>query len=269
MKKLIVLLLTALILGVCAGCGASDDKTITVIATPVPHEVILEKAKEILAEDGWNLEIIETTDYYTPNEAVNGGDADANFFQHVPFFDNQIAEHGYELTNVCGVHIEPMGFYSSSINSVSQLKSGDTIVISNSVADHGRVLSILAKTGVIKLKDGVDAITATVDDIVENPLNLTFDYCNPEVAPDVYKNNQGALVAINGNYAIGAGLNPVKDSVILEQADATNPYVNILVCRTADKDSPKIQALKEVLTSDTIKQFISDTYNDGSVIPAE
>ena len=254
-----------------ASTAAAEPQTLSVIATANPHEVILNAAAPILLEKyNIKLDIIETEDYYTPNRAVNDGDADANFFQHVPFFDNEVAENGYDLVNVCGVEIEPFGFYSKKYKSLDELPDGAHIVTSNSVADHGRILSILAKAGLIPLKDGVDELTATKEDIVDNPHNYDFSIeVNPEQLTNTLDDDQADLVAINGNYAIAAGLKPSQDALLLEQADSSNPYVNILVTRTDLKDDPRIQALAEVLKSDEIKNFITTTWSDGSVIPAE
>lgn len=254
-----------------SAAASAEPQTLSVIATANPHEVILNAAAPILQEKyNIKLNIIETEDYYTPNRAVNDGDADANFFQHVPFFDNEVAENGYDLVNVAGVEIEPFGFYSRKYSSLDELPDGAHIVTSNSVADHGRILSILAKAGLITLKDGVDELTATKEDIVDNPHNFDFSIeVNPEQLTNTLDDDKADLVAINGNYAIAAGLKPSQDALLLEQADASNPYVNILVTRTELKDDPRIKALAEVLTSDDIKKFITDTWADGSVIPAE
>ena len=254
-----------------AASAAAEPQTLSVIATANPHEVILNAAAPILLEKyNIKLDIIETEDYYTPNRAVNDGDADANFFQHVPFFDNEVAENGYDLVNVAGVEIEPFGFYSKKYKSLDELPDGAHIVTSNSVADHGRILSILAKAGLITLKDGVDELTATKEDIVDNPHNYDFSIeVNPEQLTNTLDDDQADLVAINGNYAIAAGLKPSEDALLLEQADSSNPYVNILVTRSDLKDDPRIQALAEVLKSDEIKNFITTTWSDGSVIPAE
>lgn len=254
-----------------SAAASAEPQTLSVIATANPHEVILNAAAPILQEKyNIKLNIIETEDYYTPNRAVNDGDADANFFQHVPFFDNEVAENGYDLVNVAGVEIEPFGFYSRKYSSLDELPDGAHIVTSNSVADHGRILSILAKAGLITLKDGVDELTATKEDIVDNPHNFDFSIeVNPEQLTNTLDDDKADLVAINGNYAIAAGLKPSQDALLLEQADASNPYVNILVTRTELKDDPRIKALAEVLTSDDIKNFIRETWTDGSVIPAE
>ena len=274
MKKLLVVLFALLLLVGCSGADkgepAEDGKeTIVVACTAEPHATILEEAAPLLAEKGFELKIEIWDDYYIFNSALENGDVDANYFQHIPFFNNEVSEKGYDIANAGGVHIEPFGFYSKRYTSVDEIQDGDTVVISNSVSDHGRILAILDDAGVIKLADGVDAMTATLDDIAENPKNLVFQEVKPELLTNSYEYDEGALVAINGNYAIAYGLNPNKDAVILESAGQDNPYVNIVACRTADLGSDKINALVEVLQSDAIKEFISSKYSDGSVIPAE
>jgi D-methionine transport system substrate-binding protein len=252
-----------------ASASAAPEK-LTVIATANPHAVILEEAKPILLEKyNIDLEITVTDDYYTPNEAVSNGDADANYFQHVPFFDNEKATNGYKISNVGGVHIEPFGFYSKTIKNIDDLPDNATIVISNSVADNGRILSILQKAGLITIKDGVETINATLSDIQDNPKNLQFKEVKPELLATAYENGEGDLVAINGNYAIQAGLKPSTDAVLLESATQDNPYVNIVVCQEGHENDYKIKSLVEVLQSDEIKNFITTNWSDGSVIPAE
>ncbi|MFV0552214.1 MAG: MetQ/NlpA family ABC transporter substrate-binding protein [Anaerorhabdus sp.] len=285
MKKILKTLVAGLLIVGLAACsskpattdptatpeaGATADKTVLKIsATLDPHAKILEFAKPILEEKGITLEITVLDDYYIFNKALNDGEVDANYFQHLPFFNGEVEANGYKIVNAGGIHIEPFGFYSKTIKSVDELKDGATVIISNSVADHGRILSILEKAGVITLKDGADALNATVEDIVDNPKNLKFQEVKPELLTTVFEQGEGDLVAINGNYAIQAGLNPTKDAVILEQADATNPYVNIVAVKEGNENNPAIKTLIEVLKSDEVKQFILDTYSDGSVIPAE
>lgn len=277
MKKLVKIVLgVALILGL-AGCGNSNPnnenennvQTLKVTCTLDPHSKILEFAKPILLEKhNIDLKIEVIDDYYIHNRALNDKEVDANYFQHVPFFNDQVEANGYDIVNVGGIHIEPFGFYSKTISSINELPDGAKVVISNSVADHGRILSILAKAGVISLKSDADAINATVEDIVSNPKNLTFTEINPTLLATAYEQKEGDIVAINGNYAIQAGLNPTKDAVLLEQADETNPYVNIVATHKDLENDSRIAALVEVLKSDEVKNFIYETYNDGSVIPA-
>ena len=274
MKKLLLIGLTLLTLFTLSACSkndtASDDlEKITVVATLEPHATILDACKPLLKEKGYDLDVVVVDDYYITNRSVNDGEADANYFQHIPFFEAEVKNNGYKLVNVAGVHIEPFGFYSNEIKSIDELKDGSTIVISNSVADHGRILNILAANNLIEIKDGVNAVDATINDIAKNPKNLKFVEVKPELLTLALANNEGSLVAINGNYAIGYGLNPTKDAIILEKGDSSNPYVNILAAREDNAESDKIKALVEVLKSDEIKNFILEHYSDGSVIPAE
>ena len=284
MKKLFTLLLACLLFVGCSSAPATSTETsaplttdgtsaeptkLVVSATLDPHAKILEFAKPILLEDyNIDLEIEVLDDYYIFNKALDAGEVDANYFQHLPFFNDEVEANGYDIVNAGGIHIEPFGFYSQTVTSVDEVPDGATVIISNSVSDHGRILTILAQAGLITLADDVDAISATVEDIVDNPKNLQFKEIKPELLSLAYENNEGDLVAINGNYAMQAGLNPLEDAVILESADETNPYVNIIACRSGDETRPEIQALVEVLKSDEVKQFVEETYG-GSVILAE
>lgn len=281
MKKLITLLLTVVLLGACAKNTTnevtptptpSDTSTteltpLVVSATAEPHATILEFAKPLLAEKGYDLKIEILDNYYIFNTALDAGDVDANYFQHIVFFDGEVAEKGYNIANAGEIHIEPFGFYSQNFKSLDEITDGAKVIISNSIADHGRLLSILENAGLIKLSDAVETINATVEDIVENPKNLEFVEVNPELLTTAYSNNDGDLVGINGNYAIGAGLNPTKDALILESAE-NNPYVNIIACRKGEENSDKIKALVEVLKSEEVKTFIEEKFA-GSVITVE
>lgn len=284
-KKWLSLLLTFTVILVLAACGttkekesnnASDagkeeDKTtevtkLTVGASNVPHAEILEEAKPLLKEKGIDLEIITFQDYVLPNQALESKELDANYFQHIPYLERQIAENGYDFVNAGSVHIEPMGVYSKKYKSLSELPEGAHIIISNSVADHGRVLAILEAEGLIKLKDGVDKASATVEDIVDNPKKIKFDAdYEPALLPQIYNNDEGDAVVINSNYAIDAGINPVKDSIAIEGSQS--PYVNIIAVRAGDENREEIKAFIDVLHSDKIKAFIEEKY-DGAVVPA-
>ncbi|MBD1380796.1 MetQ/NlpA family ABC transporter substrate-binding protein [Metabacillus arenae] len=270
MKKVLlttVFAASAAILAAC-GSGSGEEKTIKVGASPVPHAEILEEAAPLLEEKGFKLEVEEFTDYVLPNKSLEGKDIDANFFQHAPYLEGQKKEHGYEFTSVGGVHIEPIGVYSNKHKSLEELPNGAEIIMSSSVADHGRMLSMLEEKGLLTLKEGVEKTEATVDDIEENPKNLKFT-ADVEAAllPKALENNEGDAVLINGNYALDADLNPEKDAIALESAD-NNPYVNLVVVRNGDEDSEKIKALIEVLQSEEIQQFIEKEYK-GSIISAE
>ena len=269
MKKLLVILFSLLLLSACSG-GTDTEKqneVIKVSATAEPHATILEAAKPLLAEKGYDLEIEILDNYYIFNKSLNNGDVDANYFQHIVFFDGEVEEYGYDIANAGNIHIEPFGFYSKKYSSIDELPDGAKVVISNSVADHGRLLSVLESAGLITLDPSVNKNDAVVADIVDNPKNLVFEEVNPEMLTMTLDSNDVDLVAINGNYALSAGLNPLEDALLLESGE-DNPYVNIIACRSEDKDSDKIKALVEVLQSDEIKDFINEKYQ-GSVIPVE
>ena len=273
MKKLLKIALALLLTVGIVGCGSqsdsSDEKTLTVSATLDPHAKILEQAKPLLKEKyGIDLEVKVLDDYYIFNKALDTGDVDANYFQHRPFFDGDVEKNNYKIAEAGAIHIEPFGFYSKTVKSKDQIKGGAKVIISNSVADHGRILAILADAGLITIKDGVKVLDATVKDIASNPKNLEFTEIKPELLATSFNNGEGDLVAINGNYALQANLNPTKDAVILESANADNPYVNIVACQKGHENDEKIKALVEVLKSDDIKKFIEETYK-GSVIPVK
>ncbi|MEK4180151.1 MetQ/NlpA family ABC transporter substrate-binding protein [Aeribacillus sp. FSL K6-1121] len=254
--------------GSSGGSDNEKNEVIKVGASPVPHAEILEEAKPLLEKKGYKLKIEEFTDYVLPNKALAEKDIDANYFQHIPYLEAQKQEHGYDFVNAGGIHIEPIGVYSKKYKSLEELPDGATIIMSNSVADHGRMLSMLEEKGLIKLKDGVDKTKATVDDIAENKKNLKFKTdIEAPMLTKAYENNEGDAVLINGNFALDAGLDPSKDAIALE-SPKDNPYVNVIAVRSEDKDSEKIKALVEVLQSDEIKEFIQTNYQ-GSVIPAE
>lgn len=281
MNKLTKIITAATCAVSLAACGqnqnkesASTDNTkLTIIATANPHAVILEEAKPILKEQyGIDLEVTVTDDYFIPNEAVSNGEADANFFQHVPFFDQEKQEKNYKISNVGGVHIEPFGIYSKKYTNVSDIPDGATVIISNSIADNGRILAILAQEDLVKLPEGADVLTLTIADIdndTNNPKHLKFQEVKPELLATSFENGEGDIVAINGNYAIDAGLKPASDALILEKADESNPYVNIIACQEGHENDEKIQALVKVLQSDEIRDFIKKNWSDGSVISAE
>ncbi|WP_316571530.1 MetQ/NlpA family ABC transporter substrate-binding protein [Neobacillus sp. YIM B06451] len=276
MKKWLGTLLTFALVLVLAACGSSDDNKagsdkkeddnkLVVGATNVPHAEILEEAKPILKEKGIDLEIKTFTDYVLPNKALDAKELDANFFQHIPYFEAQIKENGYDFANAGGVHIEPIGVYSKKYKSLDDLPDGAHIIVSSSVPDHGRILSMLESKGLLKLKDGVNKVEATVEDIVENPKNLKFDAkYEAKLLPQIYNQGEGDAVLINSNYAIDTGLNPIEDSIAIEESDS--PYVNIIAVNKGDENSDKIKTLLEVLHSKEIQDFILEKYK-GSVVP--
>ncbi|MFD1737692.1 methionine ABC transporter substrate-binding lipoprotein MetQ [Bacillus salitolerans] len=264
MKKILTFVSLVAVLFTLAACGGNEGKLV-VGASNVPHAEILEQAKPILAEKGIELEIIPFQDYILPNKALADEEIDANYFQHIPYLEAQIAENEYDFVNAGGIHIEPIGVYSQKYKSLDELPDGATIIMSNSVADHGRILTMLQSQGLITLTEGIDTTTATVDDIAENPKNLVFKAdVEAGLLPQVYNNNEGDAVLINTNYAIDAGLNPLKDAIAIEGPDS--PYVNIIAVRTGDENLEAIKTLVEVLRSEAIQSFITEKY-EGAVVP--
>ena len=269
MKKIIsVLLILTLSLAVLAGCGSagkSDSKKIVVGASTTPHAEILKAIKSIVEEKGYTLEIKEFSDYVLPNTALDQGELDANFFQHLPYLEDFNKENKTELVSVCGVHFEPFGIYSKSIKSLSELKEGDLIAVPNDTTNEARALLLLQDNGILKLKEGV-GVQATVKDIVENPKKLQFKELEAaqiaRALPDV------ACGVINGNYALLADLSASKDAIVCESADslAAKTYENILVVKKGHENDEGIKVLIEALHSETCRKFIEENY-DGSVVP--
>ncbi|MDE6953773.1 MAG: methionine ABC transporter substrate-binding protein [Erysipelotrichales bacterium] len=270
MKKLTKIVFALLLSVGLIGCGSQkDDTQLKVSATASPHAEILEAAKPILKENhGIDLDIEVLDSYPIFNKALDAGDVDANYFQHRPYFLNQLDEFNYNIVEAAGLHLEPFGFYSQTLESIEDLPKGATVIISNSTSDHGRILGILADAGIIALDENVDVINATEKDITENPLELKFEQVNPEFLAKAYENKEGDMVAINGNYALQAKLNPLEDAILIEEIDDTNPYVNIVACQKGKENDEKIKALIEVLKSDEIKNFIDEKYQ-GSVVIVE
>lgn len=249
------------------GSSASDsgDKTITVAASASPHAEILEEAKKVLADQGYELKVTIFDDYVQPNMQVESGDFDANYFQHVPYLDRFNKENGTHLVNAGGVHYEPLGLYPGTKKSLDDLADGDTIAVPNDTTNEARALLLLQEAGIIKLKDDA-GITATKLDIVENPKNLQFE----EFEAAVISKQLGSVAfgVINGNYALQDGLSVTKDALLYEKEDslAAKTYVNIIAVKEGNESSEKVKALVDVLKSEEIVNFINEKYK-GSVIP--
>lgn len=247
----------------------TDDKALVVGASATPHAEILEQVKPILKKEGIDLEIKIFDDYILPNKALASGDLDANYFQHIPYLNKANKDNGFDLVNAGAVHLEPMGLYSQKIKDIKDLKDGATVITSNSESDWGRILTILEDNDLIKLKDGVDKETATFDDIAENPKNLEFKHdIDPALLATAYKNNEGDLVAINANYALGIDLVPAKDALLLEKDNT--PYVNIIAVRKGDENEDKIKKLVEALHSEDVEKYVQDKWNGSiKIVPAD
>lgn len=260
--------------GVVAGGTVSEEAaeveskgTITVAASPTPHAEILADAAEILAQEGWTLEIIEFEDYVQPNLVVESGEIDANYFQHVPYLDNFNEENGTSLVSVGGIHYEPFGIYPGTKSVLSDLADGDVIAVPNDTTNEARALLLLQDNGIITLADGV-GLLATVKDITENPYNIKIQEL--EAAQVSRVKDEVAFVVLNGNYALEAGFSVAHDAVAYEtsESEAAQTYVNVLVVKEGNENEEGIQALVNVLKSDEIKKYINDTY-DGAVVPFE
>ncbi len=256
MKKLLVAFAAV------AAFSAHAAETLTVAATPVPHAEILEFVKPALAKEGVDLKVKVFTDYVQPNVQVAEKRLDANFFQHQPYLDEFNKAKGTQLVSVAGVHIEPLGAYSSKYKQLSELPNGATVVVPNDATNGGRALLLLDKAGVIKLKDS-NNILATVKDISENTKGLKFRELEAATIPRVL--TQVDLALINTNYALEAKLDPAKDALVIEGKDS--PYVNILVARPDDKDSDAMKKLVAALHSPQVKKFIEEKYK-GAIVPA-
>lgn len=265
---------SALALSACSSNDSSSDSTsessdavttIVVGASPVPHAQILQFVQDNLAADaGLNIEITEYQDYVQPNVALDSKEIDANYFQHLPYLETEIAEKGYTFDHGAGIHIEPYGVYSDTITSLDDLPDNAVVAITNDPSNQARALDLLATNGIITLDD-VDA--PTIYDIADNPKNITFQEAEaPAVAkllPDV------DIAIINGNYALENGLTPSKDAIYLESGE-DNPYSNVLVWNS-ESDAATITAVKkldELLHSQEVADYITETWPDGEVIPA-
>ena len=260
-----------------AGCSSTSQEestdlptnaegltTIVVGATPTPHGEILQHIIDTQAKDaGLDIQIKEFNDYVKPNAALADGSIDANYFQHKPYLDEDSKQKGYDLTALTTVHLEPLGAYSEKLKSLKDLKDGAKIGVPNDPTNEARALKLLVNEGVIELKDPND-LNATPIDITSNPKNIEIvELEAPQVARSL-----GDLDAaiINSNFALINGLDPVNGTIASEKVEG-NPYANILVVRTKDKDNEKLLKLKDLLCSTDTQNWIKDKYQ-GTVVPA-
>ena len=279
-KKLLALGLTAaLSLTLLAGCSGSakpsaapstdpsaapsestpaQTVTLKVGASPAPHAEILEVAKKILAEQNIDLQIVEFDDYIIPNTAVEEGDLDANYFQHLPYLENFNAEHNTHLVSVGAIHYEPFGIYAGKTASLADLADGAKIAVPNDGTNEARALLLLEQEGLIKLKENA-GLNATKESIVENPHNYEIVELEAKLLTETLQDVD--LAVINGNYAIGAGLK-VADALAVESAEGlgASTFANIVAVKEGNEDNAAVKALVAALQSDTVKQFIEDTY---------
>ena len=279
MKKFGAFLLAGVLaIGILTGCGSTDkkaegstgstdSKVIKVAASATPHAEILEEAKPLLEKEGYDLEVTVFDDYVQPNEVVDSGDFDANYFQHAPYMEQFNKEKGTKLVDAGDIHYEPFGIYPGTKKSLDEIADGDEIAVPNDTTNEARALLLLQDNGLIKLKDGA-GLTATVNDIAENPHNIKI--VELEAAQVARVTGETAFVVLNGNYALQAGYSVKKDALAYEAADseAAKTYVNIIAVKDGNQDNDAIKALVKVLKSDDIKKFIDEKY-DGAVIAFE
>lgn len=269
MKKIALSLLIIFAATVFAGCGAKQDapkaaadRPIKVGVTAGPHAEIMDVVKKIAEKDGLKIQVVEFNDYIQPNVALNQGDIDANSFQHGPYLENVVKDRRFELVSIAKTVIFPMGLYSKKVKNVADLPTGAVVSIPNDPANGGRALALLEAKGVIKLKPGLGH-KATVADITENPKSVKIKELDAAQVPRSLDDVD--LAAINTNYAITAGINPVKDSIGLE--DGNSPYACLIAVRAKDKDNPAFQKLVKAYQTEEVKKFIIDHFK-GSVIAA-
>ena len=279
MKKFGAFLLAGVLaIGTLTGCGSTDkkaegstgstdSKVIKVAASATPHAEILEEAKPLLEKEGYDLEVTVFDDYVQPNEVVDSGDFDANYFQHAPYMEQFNKEKGTKLVDAGDIHYEPFGIYPGTKKSLDEIADGDEIAVPNDTTNEARALLLLQDNGIIKLKDGA-GLTATVNDIAENPHNIKI--VELEAAQVARVTGETAFVVLNGNYALQAGYSVSKDALAYEKSDseAAKTYVNVVVVKEGNEDNEGVKALVDVLKSDEIKNFINEKY-DGAVIPFE
>ena len=263
MKKILsILLALALVFSALAfaSCGKTDDKTIRVGASPSPHAEILAVAKDILAEQGYTLEIVEFNDYIIPNNSVESGELDANYFQHQPYLDSFNSENGTHLVSVLDVQYEPLGIYAGKTSSLAELPDGATIAIPNDTSNEARALLLLEANGLITLKEGA-GLNATVLDIESNPYGYDIKELVAEQIPVSLPDVD--IAVINGNYAL---TNELGEALVYESAESdAATYVNVLVVKEGNEELPKIKALVEALSSDEVRDYIVDTYGEAVV----
>lgn len=252
----------ALFLFIFSGCSSKSKNTLKVAATPIPHAELLKFVEPDLKAKGIDLEILVTNDYNIPNRALADKEVDANFFQHIPFMDNQIRHFNYPIESIGKIEIEPMGIYSKKLHSLSDLKKRSTIAIPNDPSNEARALLLLEKQGIITLDDP-NNLNATIINIQKNPKRIKFKEVDAAMLARSLDDVDAA--AINTNYALEANLSPIKDALVLEDKDS--PYANVIAVRKGDESRADIQALKAAMTSEKMRKFIKEKYK-GAVLPA-
>lgn len=285
MKKIVSLALAGtLLLSALAGCSGGNTGgdagsassapsatpaagaalTVRVGASPAPHAEVLEVVKDLLAKDGVTLEIVEFDDYVLPNTALEEGDLDANYFQHITYLNNFNAEHGTHLVSVASIHYEPFAIYPGQAAALTDLKDGDKIAVPDDGTNEARALMLLESQGLIKLEEGV-GLAATKLDIAENPHNYDIVEMEAKLLPSALQDV--AMAVINGNYALGAGLTSDQALIFEDAAQSAEPYVNVLAVKEGHEEDAGVKALVKALQSDEVKAFMAEKYG-SAVVPA-
>ena len=268
-KALVIALCFITCFGILTACGSKkdsgDSKTIVIGASPSPHADILKAAEKELEKEGYKLEIKEYSDYVQPNTALDAGDLDANYFQHITYMDNFNEEKGTDLVSAAMIHYEPFGIFPGKTKSLKDLKNGASVAVPNDTTNEARALLLLESEGLITLKEDA-GLTATKKDIVKNPKNLEIEEIEAAQLPRSIEDLD--LAVINGNYAIEAGLKVDKDALAVEDENSVGAktYGNVIAVRKGDEDKASIKALVKALQSDTVKDYINKNY-DGAVVP--
>lgn len=264
MKKFVALVLALILVLSFAACSSeSDEKVIRVGASPAPHAEILEVAKEVLAKDGWTLEIVEFTDYVLPNETLTAGEIDANYFQHTPYLETYNAEKGTDIVSAAVIHYEPLGIYPGKTASLSDIKDGAVIAVPNDGSNEARALYLLQDLGFITV-DNTNGFNITVLDIIDNPYNLEILEVEAAQLPNILVDVDFAV--INGNYAIGAGIDGTVLETEAKDSEAAQIYGNIIAVRNGEEATEKTLALVKAVQSEEVRAFIEETYG-VSVVP--
>lgn len=247
------------------------DKTIRVGATPVPHAEILDNiVKEVLAEDGWTLETVVFSDYVLPNTSLEADELDANYFQTLGYMNQQNTDAGLHLAAVAGVHIEPMGIYSQKYTALADIPDGASIGIPNDPDNGERAVDLLVQKGLLTSKGGFGTDANYTEDSLTNdkeanPHGYVITPLEAASLPLSLPDLDAA--AVNGNYALEAGLPSSYPALDIEEFDdeTTVKRTNFIVVKQGNETSEKTQALIKALQSDKVKAYIDETYK-GAVI---
>ncbi len=262
MKQFVKVLCTMALAALLASAAFAADKgKIVVGVTPFPHGDIIKVAAKVLEAEGYTVEIKEFNDYVTPNIALADGSLTANFFQHIPYLENMVADQKLDLTWAAKVHIEPLGIYSKKVKALDEIADGATVAIPNDPTNGARALRVLEKAGLVKVKEGA---LVTARDVTENPKNLKIIELEAAQLPRTLDDT--AISVINTNFAVEAGLVPARDAIAIEDKDS--PYVNVVAVRKADVDKPEIQALVKAVNSPEVRKFIEDELVPKGIVAA-